>query len=424
LTTVLAFALVISVLVLVHELGHHLMAKWFGVPVEVFSVGFGPKLVGICCGGTEYRLSIIPFGGYVKMAGTSMAGRDTTPNGFDSRSPWQRFLILLAGPAMNVGFALVLATVALWCGIEFPAYRSSAAVVGSVVEESAAQRAGLEAGDHIVAVSGRAVSSWSGVDSQIAARSNQSIPVTVRRADAEITFTLAAQSNASGLALGILPDANPVVRSVSRSGAARRAGLRVGDTVLAINGKQTNVTTDVEAAVVQLEGRPVTLAIVRDGQEGTVTIEAGAGSFGAQAVIPTALFRPEPLDAVVLGTRAITRSSVNILKTIGGLMTGDLSASHLVGPVGLAQIAGESSRLGWRALLAVMALISLNLGLCNLLPIPILDGGHMVMLAVEGICRRDVPFRVRKVLVGAGAVAMLLLLVTTFYNDLGRLGWL
>jgi len=262
-TTLLVFATVISVLVVVHELGHHLMAKFFGVPVEVFSVGFGPRLLAVRRGETEYRLSAIPFGGYVKMAGTSPFRGDVVPNGFDSKAPWQRFLILLAGPVMNVAFALALATVGLWVGIEIPA-----------------------------------------------------------------------------------------------------------------------------------PGHPETLAI----------------------------YRPEPLAAIPLAIRAITASTTAVLSTLGGLLTGNLSPSHLIGPVGLAQMTGEAAQLGWRSILAAMAFISLNLGICNLLPIPILDGGHMLMLMVEGVTRRSISFRVRKVLIRAGAFAMLLLLATTFYNDLGRLG--
>ena len=257
--------MVISILVVVHELGHHLMAKLFGVPVEVFSVGFGPKLLAIRRGETEYRLSAIPLGGYVKMAGTSPVRGEPTPNGFDSKARWQRFLILLAGPAMNVAFALALAIVGLWAGIEIP---------------------------------------------------------------------------------------TP-------------------------NGPER-----------------------------------------------TAIYRPEPLAAIPLAVKAITASTTEILSTVSGLLTGQLSPSHLIGPVGLAQIAGESAQLGWRAMLAAMAFISLNLGVCNLLPIPILDGGHMLMLLFEGTTRRNVPFRVRKALLGAGALAMLLLVVTTFFNDLGRLGLL
>ena len=259
-TTVLAFAFVITILVIVHELGHLLAARWYGVTVEVFSVGFGPRLMAVRRSGVEYRISAIPFGGYVKMAGSRSHG-ETTPDGFDSKTRWQRFVILMAGPAMNIAFALCLAVVGLWVGIEVP--------------------------------------------------------------------------SASG-----------------------------------------------------------------------------------QMVI----YRPEPIEAILLGGQAIAASSATILLTLAGLLTGDISPSHLIGPVGLAQIAGESSALGWRALLAAMAFISLNLGLCNLLPIPILDGGHMLMLAVEGAMRRTISLPVKKAVLRVGALAMLLLLATTFYNDLGRLG--
>ena len=264
-TTLLVFAAVISILVVVHELGHHLMAKWFGVLVEVFSVGFGPRLLAFRRGETEYRLSAIPFGGYVKMAGASPVRGEAIPNGFDSKPRWQRFTILLAGPVMNVVFALALAIVGLWVGIEIP---------------------------------------------------------------------------------------TP-------------------------NGPEA-----------------------------------------------TAIYRPEPLSAIPLGVKAITASTKEILSTVGGLLTGTLSPSHLIGPVGLAQIAGESAQLGWRAMLAAMAFISLNLGICNLLPIPILDGGHMLMLLFEGTTRRNGPFRVRKAMLAAGAFAMLLLVVTTLFNDISRLGLL
>lgn len=263
-TTVLAFALVVSILVVVHELGHHLMAKWFGVPVEVFSLGFGPRLLAIRRGGTEYRLSAIPFGGYVKMTGMGSRRGETTPDGFDSKARWQRFLILGAGPAMNILFALVLAIIGLWAGVELP------------VEQ---------------------------------------------------------------------------------------------------NG-----------------------------------------------VVTTAFYRPEPLAAIPIAVQVIASNAADIMRTLGGLVTGEVAVNHLIGPVGLAQIAGESSALGWRALLAAMAFVSLNLGICNLLPIPILDGGHMLMLVVEGVTRRSLSLRTKRTLMGAGAAAMLLLLVATFYNDLGRLG--
>ena len=424
-TTILVFAGVISVLVMVHELGHHLMAKWFGVPVEVFSIGFGPRLLSLRYSGTEYRLSAIPFGGYVKMAGTSLGGQDTTPNGFDSKAPWQRFLILLAGPVMNVGFALVLATVALWCGIELPAYRSEAPIVGAVVNRSAAQDSGVKPGDRIVAVSGREILSWSAVDSHLVAHTNRKVSLTLLRGQETVTALLPAQAAAQdALSIGILPTAHPVVRNVESGKAADRAGLRPGDVIVSIDGEPTTVLTDVAAAVASSSGHPLSVAILRESQSHMISLSADSRSFGAVALIPTSVFRPEPTGAIVLGVRAIAGSSVGIAQTIGGLVTGEISPSHLIGPVGLAQIAGESSQLGWRALLAAMAFISLNLGLCNLLPIPILDGGHMVMLLVEGVTRRSFSFRLRKVLVGAGAVAMLLLLVTTFYNDLGRLGWI
>ena len=418
-TTILVFAVVISVLVMVHELGHHLTAKWFGVPVEVFSVGFGPRLASVRYAETEYRISAIPFGGYVKMAGTT--GPGASPQGFESKTPWQRFVILLAGPVMNVAFAFGLTTVALWCGVELPAYRTAPAVAGDVVANSSADRAGVRAGDEIVAVGGEAVSNWSALDTELAGRRNQNVSLTVRRGNARVDVQLPAELNATdAFAAGIVPDAHPVVRSVSPGVSAQRAGLRPGDVIVAIDGQPTDFTTNVASRVTK-SGGDASLTILRDGQVFTATVEE---PIGVVALVPTALYRPEPIDAFGLGARAIAASTGEILGTVRGLATGNISPQHLIGPVGLAQMTGESSQLGWRAVLAMMAFISLNLGICNLIPIPILDGGQMLMLLIEGVSRRDVPVRLRKALVGAGAAAMFLLLITTFFNDLGRLGWL
>lgn len=430
-TTILAFLFVIGVLVFVHELGHHLMAKWLGVRVLTFSLGFGPKLLSLRYGDTDYCLSAIPFGGYVKMAGEH-PGRPASgqPDGFLSKTKWQRFQILVAGPAMNIALAVVVMTIVFLHGFEMPAYRSGPPVVGAVLPASPAERVGLRRGDRIVSVSGDPVTTWASLDAALGTRRNRDVSLVLLRAGRAIPVTVRQEAHTSfeGGSIGVLPDIHPVIRSVTPGGPADRAGLKSGDVVTAIEGQPIIVPGDLVRITSQHAGRTIDITIRRDAREYQLAVTPvehdSPWTIGAVAGPPTTSFQSGPLEALTLGVRGTIEAGRVILTTIGWLLSGEISPHQLMGPVGIAQQAGEAARISWVALFGLMALISLNLGIVNLLPIPVLDGGHIMMLALEGMRGRDFTVGVRRTVLRAGLALLLILMATAFYNDVSRLGWI
>jgi regulator of sigma E protease len=431
-TNLLAFLFVLGVLIFVHELGHFLMARRLGVRVLTFSLGFGPKLLGLRRGGTEYRVSAIPLGGYVKMAGENpddeRSGREDE---FLSKTKWQRFQILVAGPVMNLVLAVVVLAVVLYQGADVPAYEQAPPVVGRVVEGSAAARAGLRPGDRIRRVDGVAVETWSQVFLAVGPKAGRRVELVVEREGREhlLQVTPDAQTKYEVGDLGALPVMHPQILSVSPRSPAERAGLRPGDVVLAAGG-QADIS---QAALIELikahDGRPLTLRIARgeatfdvvvvpEPIDGTPRMGATLSPFELRTVEPTVL------QAIGMSLARNWEWTRLIGRTLVGLLTRETSVRQFLGPVAIAELSGGAAQAGWLALFNLMAMISLNLGLLNLLPIPVLDGGHIAIMAVEGLARRDFSVRVKERLLLAGFLVLLMLMATVIYNDLARLEWL
>jgi regulator of sigma E protease len=425
----LAFLFVIGVLVFVHELGHHLVAKWFGVRVLTFSLGFGPKLVSVHYGGTDYCLSAIPLGGYVKMAGEhpERAG-DGQADEFLSKPKWQRFQILVAGPMMNIALAVVVTAVVLIHGLDAPAYRTGPPVVGAVLSGSPAEKAGIRSGDRILSVSGNPVATWASLDVIFGTHPNRDVSLVLLRAGQAIPLTVRPEPDTSleTGSIGVLPGVHPVIRTVTPGGAADRAGLRSGDVVTAIDGQPVSVPRDLIRSTSRHTGRTIDVTIRRDAQAHQLAVTLVEGDRRGMDVvtgIPTTLYRRGPLEAFTLGVQMTIKRCGVILNTVAGLLSGETSLHRLMGPVGIAQLAGESVRVGWVELFGLMALISLNVGIFNLLPIPLLDGGHIMMLALEGATGCSLTLKMRRTLLRAGLALLLVLTVTIFYNDVSRIGW-
>jgi len=444
---VVRFVIVIGILILVHELGHFFVARWTGVGVERFSIGFGPVLLRWRGKETEYVLSAIPMGGYVKMVGEEnpLEGGggpvyDST-KAFALKPLWARFLIVLAGPAMNlvlaaVIFAVVLATLgrAVW-----------PATVGKVADGSPAAIAGLRTGDTIVAVNGRLVAYWEDLDRALVGSAGRPLELRVRHDGAERTMTVTPRLRSvpdpvfreprESWDIGAGPQLLPMITSVGPRSPAERAGLKPGDVVLSVAGQPLYTHEDLLEAIRTRPGQSFTLTIERDGTPLTVTVtpepvkerlptgeEVTVGKIQAGLAPKAVRFEPYgPLTAAWQGTVRTWEMTVLTAKGLWKLVSRQIDLSNIGGPI---QIATETTRQANDGLVSVavfVALISVNLGVLNLLPIPMLDGGHLLFFVIEAVLGRPLSLRKREVAQQVGFVLLMVIMFFALYNDLTRL---
>jgi regulator of sigma E protease len=429
--TILAFLFVLGVLIFVHELGHFWMARRLGVRVLTFSLGFGPKILKFRRGDTEYAISAIPLGGYVKMAGENPDDpRSGSPDEFLSKTKWERFQILIMGPAMNIVLAVVVMAIVLMQGAEIPAYQDQPPVVGVVMPGSPAERAAIRRGDRILTIAGEEADTWEDLFVKIGTRPNRDVAVTLLREGRPVSLTVRpdAETRFEVGNIGVLPDVHPYIESVIKGDPADRAGLKAGDVIVALNGEPVALAGQLIRMMAPHAGREVELTIRRNGVEQRVRLtpilREGRGMMGVTPHDRTKSFKPSALEAIALSVGRNFEFGGLIFKTLGGLFVGETSPRQLMGPVAIAQLSGESAAAGWIALFTLMASISLNLGLLNLLPIPVLDGGHIFIMALEGIARRDFSMAVKEKMFLAGFVLLMMLMVTVVYNDLTRIAWI
>jgi regulator of sigma E protease len=431
LTTLLSFLFVLGVLIFVHELGHFLVARRHGVRVLTFSLGFGPKILKVTRGDTEYCVSVIPLGGYVKMAGETPEDQRTgQPDEFLSKTKWQRFQILFAGPAMNILLAVVVLAFVLAQGAQVKAYLDEPPVIAAVLPGSPAERGGLMPGDRVLSVGGRDITTWEQLDIAIGTKPDRDVSLTLVRNGRTMTAMVrpVPQGRFEIGNIGALPKVHPVVSSTIAGDRAEQAGLKAGDVVLAVNGETMATRQQLIDAISKSGGKPIKLTVKRGEQEltltGTPEQRGSRGMMGFYIGEQTKWFKPGPLEAIKLSVERNIENSGLIFRTLGGLFTGETSVRALQGPVGIAQLSGESAEEGFLSLLGLMAMLSINLGIINLMPVPVLDGGHILIMALEGIARRDFSMQVKEKMLLAGFVVLMMLMVTVIYNDLTRISWI
>jgi regulator of sigma E protease len=429
LTDALVVVVVLGVMIFIHESGHFLAAKAFGVRVLVFSLGFGKSLLHFQRGDTDYRISALPFGGYVKMAGDDPSElRQGDKGEFLSQPRWHRFIIVVMGPAMNVLLSVVLLTGLYKFHYERPAYLEQPARIGDIDAGSPAAAANLQPGDLIQRFGSQLSPKWEDIDYKVLTSANQTFSLQLERdgkmLDASIT-PVAKGANRAGY-VGWEPVAPGVLDSIEPGLPASKAGLKPGDEIVGIDGRKIFYFPSVAATIQAGKGKPVTFDVIRAGKEFQVTVPPVFSELMGEkrwrvgfAFHSGMVIRRLPWGLAL--RNALDDNARNCLATIdvlGKIVTRRMSARSLSGPIGIAQLSGEAYRAGITELLLLVSFISLQLGIFNLLPIPVLDGGVILLLMIEGLMRRDLSLQVKERFVQVGIVFLLLLAAFVMYNDL------
>jgi regulator of sigma E protease len=422
--------IVLGIIIVIHELGHFLVAKFFKIRVETFSVGFGPRLIGFRRGETDYRISAFPLGGYVKMSGENPTDSVTgAPHEFLSKPKWQRFLVAAAGPAMNVVLAVALLTGLYMYGTEVAASAEGFAVVGTVDPGSPAEAAGVQPGDRVSSVNGKTDPNWEELEARILTNPGVPVDLVLERGERKIEVTVTPirkGPNDTGYA-GFEPIiVTNVIESVRPGSPADGAGIKPGDAIAAVGGVEAKDSgTVVKRAIQEDTSETLTLKIRRDGNEMELqvkpTFEENERRIGVSFLSPTVMIQESFGGAV---TRAIDKNieyGTLIFHVLGRLINRDLPMKAVDGPIGIVRIAGQFWEAGMAPLITLMAMISLNLGIMNLLPIPILDGGVMLLLLIESLMGRDLSMALKERIVQVSFVFLLTLMVFVLYNDVVKL---
>jgi regulator of sigma E protease len=433
LISIVSVAFVLGIMILIHEFGHYAAAKLFGVRVEVFSIGFGKRLVGFTRGDTDYRIAAIPLGGYVKMSGENfMESRTGAPYEFMSRPRWQRFIIAFAGPFMNIALAIVLLTVVFMVRYEHPVYLDKPAVIGWVIENSPAAKAGFQPGDRIVHIDGLNNPTWEDVLPKVVLSPNQPLNLTIDRDGKLLTKTITPQPVGPEQlgSPGWLPDQPNTITELEPNMPAAQAGMKVGDNIVALNGQATRSLPAMIHILQDNKSKPIQVTAVRDGQQMNFTLTPKLDKLadGEERYRIGIKSDPQHVDQLPF-PKAFSKSieqneknSLLILELVKKMVERKVSMKQVEGPIGIARASGDAARQqGWTPLLQLMSAISLNLGIFNLFPFPILDGGMIMMLAIESLRGKDISLTVKERVYQVAFVLLLLFAVLVIFNDISKL---
>jgi regulator of sigma E protease len=431
--TILAFTVVFGILVFVHEFGHFFMAKLAGVRVEVFSFGYGKRLFGVKKGETDYRISLVPLGGYVKMLGEGLfePDRPVAPDDLMAKTRFQRLLIMAMGSIMNIVLALVIVAFMNVVGTTVAEYIDAKPVIGWIESGSPAEKAGLRIDDEIIRIAGREVATWSDVNMAVGSKPDRLVRLEVRRNGEILPIDLRTESVTSydmGYA-GFQAKSLPQVQMVLANSPAEKAGLKKNDVITAVDGKPI-YTYQFLDVIQKSAGKELRFDVEREGRVLSLPItprlEGSVGKIGISHAPKSVIKKFGFFAAIGRSFDENLKNVFLVVRFIRGLFTGETPTSQLGGPLAIANFSYAAFRMGWQTLLGWIAVISLQLGVLNLFPIPVFDGGQIFVLIIESIFRRDLGPKARQVWMSIGFVIFAALITFVLLNDFVKLlphGW-
>jgi len=428
--TILAFAIVFGVLVFVHEFGHFFMAKLVGINVETFSFGYGKRLFGYKMGGTDYRISLVPMGGYVKFSGDEALegikqNTEPKPGDFQSAKRWQRFLVILMGPVMNVALAVLILAFINMVGVYVPEYQSQAPVIGWIEPGSPAQKADLVVGDEILSINDKKTATWSDVELAVGTKPDRTINIKVKREDGVDYVDLLTESRTRfdmGYA-GFFGRILTQVNAVTANSPAEKAGLKPGDVILAIDNSPANLYRFIET-LEKNPGKELDIKIQRN--EAIIDLkvtprkEGNVGKIGIMHGAKSIMRKYGFFSAFAQSYKDNWKMISAVMDFLKNLITGKASTRQLGGPIEIANVSYAFFRMGFLPLMSFIAFISLQLGVVNLFPVPVFDGGQILVLSLEGVFRRDFNPKVKQVLMQIGFAIFIFLMVFIILNDIAK----
>jgi regulator of sigma E protease len=483
-SSIIIAGIVLGIIIVIHELGHFMVAKFFKIKVETFSVGFGPRVIGFRKGDTDYRISAFPLGGYVKMAGeTPMDEVKGLDYEFLSKPKWQRFLVASAGPAMNVILAVGLITGLYIYGTDVPEFLIGQAIVNVVEPGSPAEKAGIKPGDQIISFDGKKNPDWQDVQNSVLVNPGRALPITIERNGntSQLTVTPERKGREEAGDVGMFPVIRTIVQDVQPNSPASRAGVKPGDEIIRVNATDLRTSgRTLQQTIQQMSEKTFPITVLRSENplqsspavqqpsQGVLSmlwngvlhvlgrgrpasdvanpaladshraIEPPAESkevelqvspemrdgrrmIGIGIQFPTVHVKLAPVQAFEKSIESNKENAALIFQVIGRLLRREASLKQLDGPVQIVAVSGQAYQAGFATLLTFMALISLNLGILNILPIPILDGGVILLLVIESLMGRDLSLRMKERIVQASFVFLLMLTVIVIYNDVVKL---
>lgn len=427
-------------MIIVHELGHYWAALACGVKVETFSLGLGPRLFGFRRGDTDFRVSAIFFGGYVRMLGdmpmgaesgetNEAAAQPSDPRSLQAKPRWQRFIVTAAGPFMNIVLAVAIVTGLYMYAFPKPQETVNPAV-SSVLPGSPAAKAGVKPGDKIIEIGGKKNPTWNDIFMKEAFSANHPLPVVVDRKGRNVKVTVVPRVDPQdGLGvMGWSGEQDVRIAAVESNSPAAKAGLQSGDLLTQINGKPIESQASVAQAVIHSQGKPIDFTFLRNGKSQSVSITPVPNDskqlpwhIGIEYKLNVKIVSLSFPQAFVQSLHFNKENATMIFKVIGGLVERRVSSKVMAGPIGIAQISNQAAQEGTWAFLFVMAVVSLNLAIFNLLPIPILDGGTLLMLIIEMLLHREVSLQVKEAIFKLGFVFLVMVVVFAIYNDISRI---